>query len=105
MKGAAYQPPQALWQRNFSRSVAWSLRHRQNAYRHHLDLAMEVTTGLRAQDVVGVQLHHLSASWGDLLGSFASATDEHIYHLEVNHESDKRSFPVLNNRSCYAQNQ
>jgi hypothetical protein len=100
MKGAAYQPPQALWQRNFSRSAAWGLRHRQNAYRHHLDLAMEVMTGQRAQDAVGVQLHHLSAPWGYLLGGFASATDEHIYLLEVSHESNKRSFPVLNSGAC-----
>jgi signal transduction histidine kinase len=56
------------------------------------NLAMEVMTGLRARDAVGVQLHHLPAPWGHVLGGFASATDEHIYHLEVNHENDKRWF-------------
>ncbi len=56
------------------------------------NLAMEVMTGLRARDAVGVPLHRLPAPWGHLLAGFASAADEHIYHLEVSHESSKRWF-------------
>jgi signal transduction histidine kinase/Na+/proline symporter len=56
------------------------------------NLAMEVMTGLRARDAVGVPLPRLPAPWGHLLAGFASATDEHIYHLEVSHESSKRWF-------------
>jgi Na+/proline symporter/nitrogen-specific signal transduction histidine kinase len=56
------------------------------------NLAMEVMTGLRARDAVGVPLHRLPAPWGHLLAGFATATDEHIYHLEVIHENSKRWF-------------
>lgn len=56
------------------------------------NLAMEVMTGLRAKDAVGVQLHRLPPPWGHLLAGFASTADEHIYHLEVIHENNKRWF-------------
>jgi signal transduction histidine kinase len=56
------------------------------------NLAMEVMTGLRAKDAVGVQLHRLPPPWGHLLAGFASTTDEHIYHLEVVHDNHKRWF-------------
>ncbi|MCU7797219.1 MAG: histidine kinase [Candidatus Thiodiazotropha sp. (ex Myrtea spinifera)] len=56
------------------------------------NLAMEVMTGLRARDAVGVPLHRLPEPWGHLLAGFASATDEHIYHLEMSHENSTRWF-------------
>lgn len=56
------------------------------------NLAMEVMTGVRAQDAVGVPLKRLPEPWGHLLGGFASAADEHIYHLELAHENSKRWF-------------
>lgn len=56
------------------------------------NLAMEVMTGVRARDAIGVPLHRLPDPWGHLLAGFASATDEHIYHLEVSHENSKRWF-------------
>jgi Na+/proline symporter/signal transduction histidine kinase len=56
------------------------------------NLAMEVMTGVRARDAIGVPLHRLPAPWGHLLVGFATATDEHIYHLEVIHENSRRWF-------------
>jgi signal transduction histidine kinase len=53
---------------------------------------MEMMTGLRARDAVGVPLHRLPPPWGHLLTGFASTTDEHIHHLEVDHENSKRWF-------------
>jgi Na+/proline symporter/signal transduction histidine kinase len=56
------------------------------------NLAMEVMTGVRARDAVSVPLHRLPDPWGHLLTGFASASDEHIYHLELTHENSKRWF-------------
>jgi Na+/proline symporter/signal transduction histidine kinase len=56
------------------------------------NLAMEVMTGLPARDAVGAPLHRLPPPWGHLLSGFASTSDEHIHHLEVEHENSKRWF-------------
>jgi Na+/proline symporter/nitrogen-specific signal transduction histidine kinase len=56
------------------------------------NLAMEVMTHLPARDAVGVPLHRLPEPWGHLLAGFASASDEHIYHLELTHDNSKRWF-------------
>jgi Na+/proline symporter/nitrogen-specific signal transduction histidine kinase len=56
------------------------------------NLAMEVMTGVRARDAIGVSLHRLPAPWGHLLTGFATATDEHIHHLEVSHNNKSRWF-------------
>lgn len=56
------------------------------------NLAMEVMTGVLARDAIGVSLHRLPEPWGHLLAGFASATDEHIHHLEVTHDAKSRWF-------------
>ncbi|MEJ2593354.1 MAG: ATP-binding protein, partial [Candidatus Thiodiazotropha sp.] len=56
------------------------------------NLAMEVMTGVRARDAIGVSLHRLPDPWGHLLVGFATATDEHIHHLEVIHDNSRRWF-------------
>jgi Na+/proline symporter/signal transduction histidine kinase len=56
------------------------------------NMAMEVMTGVRAQDAIDVALHRLPQPWGSLLAGFASARDEHIHHLEVSHEMRQRWF-------------
>jgi signal transduction histidine kinase len=56
------------------------------------NLAMEVMTGVPARDVIGVSLHRLPPPWGNLLTGFATASDEHIYHLEVPHQGKSRWF-------------
>ncbi|MET0064784.1 MAG: ATP-binding protein [Candidatus Thiodiazotropha sp.] len=56
------------------------------------NLAMEVMTNVSARDAIGVSLHRLPAPWGHLLAGFATASDEHIHHLEVNHNGKSRWF-------------
>ena len=56
------------------------------------NFAMEVMTGVRASDVVGISLKQLPQPWGSLLAGFASARDEHIHHLEVKHHAKARWF-------------
>jgi Na+/proline symporter/signal transduction histidine kinase len=56
------------------------------------NLAMEVMTGVSARDAIGVSLHRLPAPWGHLLTGFATATDEHIHHLEISHDNKSRWF-------------
>ncbi|MET0044500.1 MAG: ATP-binding protein, partial [Candidatus Thiodiazotropha sp. 6PLUC3] len=56
------------------------------------NLAMEVMTGVHARDAIGVSLHRLPEPWGHLLAGFAKATDEHIHHLEITHETKSRWF-------------
>jgi Na+/proline symporter/signal transduction histidine kinase len=56
------------------------------------NLAMEVMTRVSARDAIGVSLHRLPPPWGNLLTGFASATDEHIHHLEITHEAKSRWF-------------
>jgi Na+/proline symporter/nitrogen-specific signal transduction histidine kinase len=56
------------------------------------NLAMEVMTGVHARDAIGVSLHRLPEPWGHLLAGFASATDEHIHHLEMTHGGKSRWF-------------
>ncbi|MET0090349.1 MAG: ATP-binding protein [Candidatus Thiodiazotropha sp.] len=56
------------------------------------NLAMEVMTNVAARDAIGVSLHRLPAPWGHLLAGFATASDEHIHHLEVTHYGTSRWF-------------
>ncbi|MET0109612.1 MAG: ATP-binding protein [Candidatus Thiodiazotropha sp.] len=56
------------------------------------NLAMEVMTGVPARDAIGVSIHRLPPPWGHLLTGFASASDEHIHHLEVTHQGKSRWF-------------
>ncbi len=56
------------------------------------NLAMEGMTGLRSDDTIGVSVQRLPKPWGDLFAGFASATDEHIHHLEIKHSAHPRWF-------------
>ena len=56
------------------------------------NLAMETMTGVRAVDVVGASLQQLPDPWGKLFAGFASARDEHIHHLEVQHTDQTHWF-------------
>ena len=56
------------------------------------NLAMEKMTGVWAADAVGISLPLLPDPWGTLFTGFASARDEHIHHLEVQHETQTRWF-------------
>jgi signal transduction histidine kinase len=56
------------------------------------NLAMEVMTSVSARDAIGVSLHQLPPPWGHLLAGFATAADEHSYHLEATHGTKNRWF-------------
>jgi Na+/proline symporter/signal transduction histidine kinase len=56
------------------------------------NLAMESMTGLQAADAVGINVHQLPDPWGKLFAGFATARDEHIHHLEVQHANQTRWF-------------
>ncbi len=56
------------------------------------NLAMEMMTGLRAEDAVGTTLQRLPEPWGNLFAGFAAARDEHIHHMEVKHQHQSRWF-------------
>jgi Na+/proline symporter/signal transduction histidine kinase len=47
------------------------------------NLAMELSSGVLAKDVLGKSLSILPAPWNDLLSGFAKASDNHIYRIDV----------------------
>jgi signal transduction histidine kinase len=47
------------------------------------NLAMELSSGVLAKDVLGKPLTTLPAPWNDLLSGFAKASDNHIYRIDV----------------------
>nr|MDJ0806662.1 ATP-binding protein [Gammaproteobacteria bacterium] len=56
------------------------------------NLAMEVMTGVAADDAIGVPVKRLRKPWGKLLAGFASAEDAHIHRLQVQHHDQPRWF-------------
>jgi Na+/proline symporter/signal transduction histidine kinase len=51
------------------------------------NLAMELSSGVLAKDVLGKPLAKLPAPWKDLLSGFAKASDNHIYRIDVEYNN------------------
>jgi PAS domain S-box-containing protein len=56
------------------------------------NLAMQGMTGLTPNETIGVSLQRLPTPWGSLIAGFASARNDHVHHLEVEHRGQSRWF-------------
>lgn len=47
------------------------------------NLAMEISSNVSGEKAIGMELQTLPKPWGEVLAGFSRASDNHIYHLEV----------------------
>lgn len=50
------------------------------------NLAMQGITGIPPHAAIGISVEHLPNPWNSLFAGFASSQDEHVHHLEIEHQ-------------------